>query len=140
MDQFIINNHTQIHFWWKKICEHDYLQNFLLLFMSLLTALMLKQSYFGWNFLYLSEITSWTKLERWWKVWNLLNHQKISKYCEHDCPQNFLLLFMSLLTDLIVKNSQILAGIYFIFLRLHPRPWRCLDQTWKTFNTKFGPQ
>ena len=57
----------------------------------------------------------------WWKK-NLLNHQKVSKYHEHDCLQNFLLLFMYLLTALIVKNSHILAGIYVIFLRKRPRP------------------
>ena len=42
-------------------------------------------------------------------------HQKVSKYHEHDLLQNFILLFMSLVTALIVKNSHILAGIYFIF-------------------------
>ena len=41
---------------------------------------------------------------------------------------------MSLLTALIVKNSHILAGFYFIFLK------RRVDQTWKVFNTKFRPQ
>ena len=41
---------------------------------------------------------------------------------------------MSLLTALIVQNSYILAGIYFIFLK------KVLDQTWKVFNTKCGPQ
>ena len=40
-----------------------------------------------------------------WGKENLLNHQKISKYYEHDYLQNFLLLFMSLLTALIVENS-----------------------------------
>ena len=44
---------------------------------------------------------------------NLLNHQKVSKYYEHDCVQHFLLPFMSLLTDVIVKNN-ILVVIYFI--------------------------
>ena len=44
------------------------------------------------------------------------------KYYEHDCLQNFLLLYMSLLTALIVKNSHILARIYFIFLKKRPRP------------------
>ena len=38
---------------------------------------------------------------------------------------------MSLLTAGTVKNSQMLAGIYFIFLE---------NQTWKAFNIKFGPQ
>ena len=37
---------------------------------------------------------------------------------------------MSLLTAFIVKNSHILAGIYFIFLK------KALDQTEKAFNTK----
>ena len=36
--------------------------------------------------------------------------------------KNFLLLFMSLLTDPIVKTSHNLAGIYFIFLRQRPKP------------------
>ena len=39
---------------------------------------------------------------------------------------------MSLLTALIVKNSHILAGIYFIFLKKRPKP--------NFFNTKLGPQ
>ena len=30
---------------------------------------------------------------------------------------------MSLLTPLIVKDSPILPGIYFIFLKKHPRPY-----------------
>ena len=46
----------------------------------------------------------------------------------------FFLPFMSLLTGLIVKNSHILAGIYFAFLK------NVLGQTWKASNTKFGPQ
>ena len=41
---------------------------------------------------------------------------------------------MSLLTVLIVINSHILAGIYFIFLIRCPRP------NLKGFNTEFGPQ
>ena len=69
----------------------------------------------------------------WWKE-NLLNHQKVSKYYEHGCLHNFLLAFMSLLTGLIVKNSHILAVIYFIFLK------NVLGQAWKASNTKFGPQ
>ena len=32
------------------------------------------------------------------------------------CLQNFILIFMSLLTALVVKNSHILAGIYLIIL------------------------
>ena len=56
----------------------------------------------------------------WWNE-NLLNHQKVSKYCKHDCLQN-LFFFLSLLTALIVKNSHILGGVYFIFLKISPRP------------------
>ena len=41
---------------------------------------------------------------------------------------------MSLLTVLIVKNSQILTGIFFVLLKI------VLDQTCKALNTKFGPQ
>ena len=52
----------------------------------------------------------------WWKE-NLGKHQKFSIFW----PQNYLLNFMSLLTVPIVKNSHILAGIYFIFLKERPR-------------------
>ena len=41
---------------------------------------------------------------------------------------------MFLLTALIIKNSHILVGIYFIFQK------NILDQTWKAFNTKFEYQ
>ena len=44
-------------------------------------------------------------------------NQKVPKYYEHDWLQNFLLFFISLSTTLIAKNSHILAGIYFIFLK-----------------------
>ena len=50
---------------------------------------------------------------------NLLNHQKFSKFYEHDCLQNLIFLFMSLLTALIVKNNHILSEIYFIFLLIY---------------------
>ena len=49
---------------------------------------------------------------------SLVKHQKVSKHDDHDCLQNFNLLFMSLLTAPIVKHSQILAGIYFILLKM----------------------
>ena len=64
----------------------------------------------------------------------MVKYQTFSKYYEHGCLQNFLLLFMSLLAAPIVKNSNILAGIYFIFLK------QSLDQTRKSCNAKFGPQ
>ena len=41
-----------------------------------------------------------------WKK-NLAKHWKVSKYYETDCLQNFLLLFMFLLTTKFVKNSHI---------------------------------
>ena len=44
----------------------------------------------------------------------MLNYQKVSKYYEHDCLQNFLLLFTTLLTALIVKNR-----LYFGWNLLH---------------------
>ena len=78
-------------------------------------------------------MTNQASFHLWWKE-NLLNHQKVSKYYEHDCLQSFFPLFMSLSTASVVKNSHILAGIYFIFLK------NVLDQAWKVFNAKFGPQ
>ena len=47
----------------------------------------------------------------------MLNHEKVLQYYEHDCLKGFLLLFMSLLRALIVKNSHILPGIYFILYK-----------------------
>ena len=55
-------------------------------------------------------------LHLWFKK-NLAKHQKASKYHEYHRLENFLLLFKSLLTPLIVKNNHILAGIYFVFLK-----------------------
>ena len=65
---------------------------------------------------------------------NLVKYQKVSKCYVHNCLRNFLLVFMFLLTALIVKNSLILAEIYFIFLKT------ILDQTSKSLDAKFGPQ
>ena len=42
---------------------------------------------------------------------------KVSKYYVHDCLQNFAWFFMFSLTTPVVKNSYILVGIYFIFLK-----------------------
>ena len=53
-------------------------------------------------------------IQLWWKE-NSVKYQKVSKYYVHDCLQDFLSLFMFLLTALIVKNSLILAVVYFIF-------------------------
>ena len=41
---------------------------------------------------------------------------------------------MSVVTAPIVKDSDFLAGIYFIFLK------NVLDSTWKSFDPEFGPQ
>ena len=70
----------------------------------------------------------------WWQKEDVVNHQKVSKYYENDCLQHFLLLFMSLLTAIIVKNSHISARIWFIF------PKNVLKQTWKSFSIKFQSQ
>ena len=56
-----------------------------------------------------------------WKE-NLVKHQNFSKCYDHDCLQNFLLYFMSLLTVSAIKNSHILRGTYFIFLKEGPTP------------------
>ena len=45
-----------------------------------------------------------------------------------------LILFMSLVTTKLVKNSHTYARIVFIFLK------NVLNQTWNYFNTKFQPQ
>ena len=50
----------------------------------------------------------------WWKE-KLLKCQKLSKYYANGGLQVFLLVFMSLLTTRVVKNSHIKARIYFIF-------------------------
>ena len=76
-------------------------------------------------------INNYSLLHLWWKE-SLLNYQKVSKYYEHDCLQNVVLLFMSPLKALIVKNSHILIWIYFIFLQITPRP------NMRDFNIKFG--
>ena len=56
----------------------------------------------------------------WWME-NLLSHQNILKYYEHECLKNFVLLVMPLFSVLFVKSSYILTGICFAFLRNHPR-------------------
>ena len=52
----------------------------------------------------------------WWKE-NLIKHEKILKYYENDCLQNFLMLFMYLLIAKFAKKSHIYARIYFISLK-----------------------
>ena len=69
----------------------------------------------------------------WWKD-NLVKRQKVSKYYEIDCHENFLLLFMFLLTVPIAKNCHIWVEMHFIFLK------SMLKQTWKSFNTNFWPE
>ena len=53
---------------------------------------------------------------------NLVKHEQVSKYHEHECLQNFPLIFMFLLTAPIFKNSLILARNYFILLKKRPTP------------------
>ena len=69
-----------------------------------------------------------------WPKENLVKHQKVLKYYENDCLQNFLLIFMSLLTATFVKNNHIWARMYFIFLKM------VLNQCLNCFNTKFETQ
>ena len=69
----------------------------------------------------------------WWKK-NLVKHRKVSKYYETDCLQNFLFLFMFLLTAKLVENSHIYARILFIFVN------NVLKQTLNFFSTTFPPQ
>ena len=57
----------------------------------------------------------------WWKE-NLVKLQKVSKYYDHDCLQNFIWLLRSWLTAPIVKSSHILVRVYFIFLKKRRRP------------------
>ena len=52
-----------------------------------------------------------------WSKDNLLKHQKVLQYYFHDCLKKNLLLFMSLLTGPLVKNSHNEDGISFIFLK-----------------------
>ena len=66
-----------------------------------------------------------------WLKENLVKHQEVSKCYENNCQQNFLLLFMTLLTVPIVKNCDIQARIYVILLS------NILKQTRKFFNTEF---
>ena len=70
-----------------------------------------------------------TFLQMWLKE-KLLNHRKVSNNCEHDCLQNFLFVFMSLLTafvnkilfiNRVWKFGQNWAGSYFTILNIHPR-------------------
>ena len=51
----------------------------------------------------------------------MLNHQKVSKYYEHNCLQSFFLIFEFLLTALIVKTSP--TGWNLLYLsKKRPRP------------------
>ena len=49
---------------------------------------------------------------------NLAERQKVSKYYENDCLQNFIFLHISAVTAKYVKNSHIKARIYVIFLEI----------------------
>ena len=60
----------------------------------------------------------------------MVKHTKVSKYHETDYMQNFVLLFMFLLTSNFAKNNDICSRIFFIFLK------DVRNQTWNVFNTK----
>ena len=60
----------------------------------------------GNQLVYIMFVTNnWALFHLWWKE-DLVKHQKVSKYYEKDCLQNFLMLFMSLLTASIVKTVK----------------------------------
>ena len=93
---FIINNQTSFHLWWKKdlvkhqkvsiYYHHDCLQNFILLFMSILTAPVVEKSFFGWNLLYLSKKGPRPNLKSFqYRIWT---SGKISK-TQLSCKTNF---------------------------------------------------
>ena len=65
---------------------------------------------------------------------NFAKHRNASKYYEIDCLQNFLLLFMFLLTTKFVKNSDVPATILFLSIKI------VLNQTWNCFIIKSQPQ
>ena len=48
---------------------------------------------------------------------NLVKHQKVSKYYEIDCLQNFILFFMLLLTTKFVKTSHTRDRTFFILMK-----------------------
>ena len=72
--------------------------------------------------------TSWRRLERrkvlrWRHLEDVLKTSwKTRNVCWDGCLQNFIFLFMSFSTTPIIKNSNVLAGISFIFLKKRPRP------------------
>ena len=70
-NKYYSNNYASFYLWWKKwlvkhrkfkYYNHNCLQRFLLFFMSLLTAPIVKTIIFGWNLLFLSKTL--LKLER----------------------------------------------------------------------------
>ena len=67
-----------------------------ILYTSLLLSIMLRFTY--------GEVKIYSTIKKSQNIMNMI------------CLQNFILIFMSLLTALVVKNSHILAGIYLIIL------------------------
>ena len=59
----------------------------------------------------------------------LITYQKVLRYHDHDGLKKLLLL---LLTTKNFRNSHLLAGKRFIFLK------KSLDEALKSFNAKFG--
>ena len=63
------------------------------------------------------------KVLRWRHLEDVLKTSwKTRNVCWDACLQNFIFLFMSFSTTPIIKNSNVLAGISFIFLKKRPRP------------------
>ena len=69
----------------------------------------------------------------WWQE-DFVKRQNVSKYYDQDCMKNSLLLFIPFYQLQLLKIVIFWAGIFFIFLK------NVIEQTWKVFNTKFGPQ
>ena len=67
-----------------------------ILYTSLLLLIMLRFTY--------GEVKIYSTIKKSQNIMNMI------------CLQNFILIFMSLLTALVIKNSHILAGIYLIIL------------------------
>ena len=99
MYQFMTNNHTSFHLWCKenllnhqkvsKNYENDCLQIFLLLFMSLLTALIVKSSYILPGILSSSKIErlSMPNLDLSKKIERIvISKIKFSPFLEISCP------------------------------------------------------
>ena len=53
-----------------------------------------------------------------WLKGNLVKHRKVAKYYKTDCLQNFIFVFMLLLTVKFIENRHMWDRIFFIFLKI----------------------